>query len=247
MSKPVIMNPIQPLNIEETPCEDITSVIFDNEDFQVIRSIGDSRFPILIVFSKKHNQNVAMKLFKHVDDMPSKAYLNEIRFSSLNHSNIVKILGYEDHYHAPYDDEPGVCSYLLMELGFCDLNHIMNEIDIEDDETLARTFFHQIVNGLEYLHSNGFAHLDLKPENLLLGQDFELKITDFDMSYQTGDICTVGKGTPYYRAPEVAKRKCKKPKAADIYSIGIILFILKFGQLPYDERRLQSWDMICSN
>lgn len=61
------------------------------------------------------------------------------------------------------------------------------EIKVKFDDTLVRTYFHQLVSGVEYLHSHGIAHLDLKLENLMLGENFELKIIDFDLSYVRGD------------------------------------------------------------
>jgi serine/threonine protein kinase len=55
------------------------------------------------------------------------------------------------------------------------------------DDKMARTYFRQLISGIEYLHYYGIAHLDLKPENILLSEDFKLKIIDFDLSYKDGD------------------------------------------------------------
>jgi len=110
------------------------------------------------------------------------------------------------------------------------------------DEKLARTFFRQLINGIEYLHQNGVAHLDLKPENLLLGADFNLKIADFDLSHIFGDDKILSRGTRFYRAPELfnsvssSALALKEPFAADIYSAGVVLFILKSGGMyPHAE------------
>jgi len=103
------------------------------------------------------------------------------------------------------------------------------------DDKLVRTYFHQLVEGLEYLHNNGIAHLDLKPENLLLGEEFKLKITDFDHSRKLDDNVTLHRGTQNFRAPEIIDRRCKNLTAADIYSLGIILFVLKAQVFPYSE------------
>ena len=87
------------------------------------------------------------------------------------------------------------------------------------------------------MHSKDFVHRDIKPENLLLGENFKLKICDFDLSYLKGDPIIQGKGTEHYRAPEVRDGCCKYPLAADIYSAGIILFILQAGYIPYLENK----------
>jgi serine/threonine protein kinase len=110
---------------------------------------------------------------------------------------------------------------------------------IQFDEMLARTYFHQLINGLEYLHSKNVAHLDIKPENLLLAENFQLKITDFDSSVINDETNILPMGTLYYRAPELIDMTCQNPKAADIYSAGIVLFLfLSGGVLPHVEHKL---------
>lgn len=115
------------------------------------------------------------------------------------------------------------------------------------DEKLARTYFKQLIEGLEYLHTNRVAHLDLKPENLLIDTTFNLKIADFDLSYTAGDEKILSRGTRYYRGPEFFQAssssssevfELEDPFAADIYSAGIMLFILKSGIYPHAEDRL---------
>ena len=106
----------------------------------------------------------------------------------------------------------------------------------DDSNTiLARTLFRQLVAGVEYLHQHKIAHLDLKLENILIGEDLKLKITDFDLSYVEGDKSFHGKGSRQYRAPEAAQGEIEDPFACDIYSLGIILFALFVGTLPYIE------------
>lgn len=93
-----------------------------------------------------------------------------------------------------------------------------------------------MINGLEYIHSNQISHLDLKTSNLLLGDNYKLKIADFDLSYKEGDMMVNGRGSQDYRAPEVIDRNLRDPMAADIYSAGIILFVMMFGRLPFLEK-----------
>ncbi len=101
---------------------------------------------------------------------------------------------------------------------------------------ITRYFFHHLADGVEYLHSKGIAHMDLKPENFVLSNDLTLKICDFDLSYKQTDSSIRGKGSKYYRAPEVEARTCQDPKAADIYSMGIVLFVFYTrGVFPFSE------------
>jgi len=102
-------------------------------------------------------------------------------------------------------------------------------------EVHMRTYFHQLISGLEYLHSQGIAHLDLKLDNLLLGKDFLLKITDFDQAQIQGEANQVSAGTNSYRAPEVRDQTCSNFFAADVYSIGVILYAFKTRQFPFVE------------
>ena len=92
------------------------------------------------------------------------------------------------------------------------------------------------MNGLDALHSQGAAHLDLKLENLLMADDYTLKIADFDLSYLPDDEKVKTRGTKNFRAPEMLGGTCTNPQAADIYSAGIILFLLKTGgMVPFKE------------
>ena len=233
------IQPAQPVDPQEEIWEDSSRAHHNqDQDLHLIDVLNNARSPIFLGFSRKYQTKVAVKMFKHVCDRPSKAYLNEVRFSNLCHPNVIKILGSEDSIPAVLQDKLYNVSYLVMELALCDLTDLITEINSRQDEKLVRTLFHQLIDGLEYLHSQDIAHLDIKMDNLLFGQDFELKITDFDFSYKKGDVCSIGRGTPGYRAPEIAHKKCKEPKLADLYSAGIILFVLRFGYLPYDEKDL---------
>eukprot|EP00330_Aristerostoma_sp_ATCC50986_P003424 CAMPEP_0114590536 /NCGR_PEP_ID=MMETSP0125-20121206/12772_1 /TAXON_ID=485358 ORGANISM="Aristerostoma sp., Strain ATCC 50986" /NCGR_SAMPLE_ID=MMETSP0125 /ASSEMBLY_ACC=CAM_ASM_000245 /LENGTH=88 /DNA_ID=CAMNT_0001788097 /DNA_START=254 /DNA_END=516 /DNA_ORIENTATION=+ len=82
----------------------------------------------------------------------------------------------------------------------------------------VRTLFHQLISGIEYLHTHKYAHLDIKLSNLAIGEDFKLKILDFD-AYS--DPMILGKGTCCFRAPELMNDQCQYPQPSDIYSVGI--------------------------
>mmetsp|Transcript_22002 Transcript_22002/g.18865 ORF Transcript_22002/g.18865 Transcript_22002/m.18865 type:complete len:137 (+) Transcript_22002:454-864(+) len=101
-----------------------------------------------------------------------------------------------------------------------------------------------MIDGLEYLHSQDIAHLDLKPENLLLGKDYVLKIADFDSCVASPDDSILGQGTEDYRAPEILNLCCKDPKAADIYSLAIILFTMLYHFAPYSENAGYSFKLL---
>ena len=91
---------------------------------------------------------------------------------------------------------------------------------------MCRHYFHQIIEGLEYIHNKGFSHRDLKPENLLFTSDFELKIADFGFSSKRA-INLSTKGTPGYVAPEIYAGIPYSGNCTDLFSAAIILFILR--------------------
>mmetsp|Transcript_20600 Transcript_20600/g.18011 ORF Transcript_20600/g.18011 Transcript_20600/m.18011 type:complete len:397 (+) Transcript_20600:306-1496(+) len=105
-------------------------------------------------------------------------------------------------------------------------------------EKLARAYFRQLIDGIEYCHNQGICHRDLKPENLLLDKDFNLKIADFGYAAlvkghsSDSDLHTV-LGTKTYMAPEINLEQPYKGPAVDLFAAGVILFIMVAGSFPF--------------
>lgn len=110
-------------------------------------------------------------------------------------------------------------------------------------EVEARRYFQQLIDGVDYCHSKGVYHRDLKPENLLLDSQGNLKISDFGLSALPEEGVSLLKttcGTPNYVAPEVLSHKGYNGALADVWSCGVILYVLMSGYLPFDEIDLTS-------
>ncbi|XP_062229186.1 CBL-interacting protein kinase 24-like [Phragmites australis] len=110
-------------------------------------------------------------------------------------------------------------------------------------ENEARKYFQQLIDAIDYCHSKRVYHRDLKPENLLLDSRGNLKVSDFGLSTlsQNGaGLLHTTCGTPNYVAPEVLGNNGYDGSAADVWSCGVILYVLMAGYLPFEENNLPS-------
>ncbi|KAM3940849.1 maternal embryonic leucine zipper kinase [Leptodactylus fuscus] len=130
---------------------------------------------------------------------------------------------------------------IFMVLEYCPGGELFDYIIAKDrlTEEEARVFFRQIVSAVAYIHSQGYAHRDLKPENLLIDGDHNLKLIDFGlcakpkggMDYHLMTCC----GSPAYAAPELIQGKAYIGSEADIWSMGVLMYALMCGYLPFDD------------
>ncbi|XP_027338162.1 CBL-interacting serine/threonine-protein kinase 20-like [Abrus precatorius] len=110
-------------------------------------------------------------------------------------------------------------------------------------EEMARKYFQQLIDTVDHCHSRGVYHRDLKPENLLLDENGDLKVSDFGLSAlleskKKDGLLHTTCGTPAYVAPEVIKKKGYDGAKADIWSCGVILYVLLAGFLPFNDKNL---------
>ncbi|CAM9201740.1 unnamed protein product [Phaeothamnion confervicola] len=111
-------------------------------------------------------------------------------------------------------------------------------------EPVARAYFLQLLSALELCHRHGIAHRDIKPENLLLDETFVLKLADFGLSNIMEDAasaCLTECGTRSYMAPEVLARQPYDGFKADLWSAGVVLFIMIAGNPPFQAAHSADW------
>ncbi|PXF43307.1 putative serine/threonine-protein kinase [Gracilariopsis chorda] len=108
-------------------------------------------------------------------------------------------------------------------------------------EPQVRDFFQQLVHALEFCHNRAVCHRDLKPENVLLTADGRVKLADFGMAtlLTPGALMETSCGSPQYCAPEVLLSEVYEGCAADVWSLGVILFAMTTGGLPFDDDNFQ--------
>ena len=105
--------------------------------------------------------------------------------------------------------------------------------------------FQQLLEGLEFIHNMGFVHLDLKPDNFLLMGNHKILITDFALAKNingedgNGNFKSYKAGTKKYWSPEMFTNSAYNGVNSDIYALGVSLFILAFGSLPFNEAKIE--------
>ncbi|GAB9467162.1 Serine/threonine protein kinase [Globisporangium polare] len=120
----------------------------------------------------------------------------------------------------------------FMVMDQCDGGDVLDMLHCSPDnrfpEAHALELFAHITQGVRFMHANGFAHRDLSLENVLL-QGNTPKLCDFGLSTETDRLCTERVGKAYYMAPEVIAQEAYDPAASDMWSLGIMLFVMLTG------------------
>ncbi len=216
---------------ERDPSKNEITVTFSEEPntkhtLIVNKKLAEGKFKVYQVQTRSDRSKYALKMFPR-NLNGSTQYKKEKIITKLKHRNVIQYVRMKCHDKEYYG--------LVTEYAkYGDFFEVVTK-GLLNNELLVRTYFHHLIEGVEYLHSQGVAHLDLKLENLMLGPGFILKIIDFDQAQPLSDQKITSSGTPSYRAPEVVKETCTNLAAADIYSAGIILYAMKAREFPFLE------------
>jgi len=224
-----VVKEVKPAESEITELGGTTEPIETHYDFG--KQLGAGAFSIVREgLNKKTKQKVAIKIIKKetVEGDDIKLLRREVHnLKTLDHPHILKLF---EVYESKNE------FFLVMELveGKELFDKIVERGQYSEKDTSNIT--RQIISAIDYLHSKGIAHRDLKPENLLsvgTGDHEIIKVADFGLSKNFGDEKMMTScGSPGYVAPEVLE--CETyDKAVDMWSIGVILYILLVGYPPF--------------
>uniref|UniRef100_A0A8U7N524 MAP/microtubule affinity-regulating kinase 3 n=2 Tax=Passeriformes TaxID=9126 RepID=A0A8U7N524_CORMO len=205
-------------------------------NYRLLRTIGKGNFAkVKLARHVLTGREVAIKIIDKTQLNPTslQKLFREVRImKGLNHPNIVKLFEVI---------ETEKTLYLVMEYASAGevFDYLVSHGRMKEKE--ARAKFRQIVSAVHYCHQKNIVHRDLKAENLLLDADANIKIADFGFSneFSRGSKLDTFCGSPPYAAPELFQGKKYDGPEVDIWSLGVILYTLVSGSLPFDGHNLK--------
>uniref|UniRef100_A0A7S0DNL3 Protein kinase domain-containing protein n=1 Tax=Amorphochlora amoebiformis TaxID=1561963 RepID=A0A7S0DNL3_9EUKA len=213
------------------------------DQFVLMRTLGKGASAVVkLAKHKASGEHCAVKIFSLKSVHKSARELqNEIMgLLKVRHPNILRLIGSD--FDAQYKGSPAPSVAIEIAENGELLNYLMRYGNFNDE--IARTYFNQLISAVECLHEAGITHRDLKPDNLLLDRDWQLKVADFGYC-SVEEIMTTSTGTLAYMAPEVMEVREGKgtqyTRACDIWSCGVIVFIMRAGHPPYGGPNSSDW------
>ncbi|XP_036133270.1 serine/threonine-protein kinase MARK1 isoform X2 [Molossus molossus] len=205
-------------------------------NYRLQKTIGKGNFAkVKLARHVLTGREVAVKIIDKTQLNPTslQKLFREVRIMKiLNHPNIVKLFEVI---------ETEKTLYLVMEYasGGEVFDYLVAHGRMKEKE--ARAKFRQIVSAVQYCHQKCIVHRDLKAENLLLDADMNIKIADFGFSneFTVGNKLDTFCGSPPYAAPELFQGKKYDGPEVDVWSLGVILYTLVSGSLPFDGQNLK--------
>ncbi|KYK60694.1 protein kinase SNF1 [Drechmeria coniospora] len=205
--------------------------------YKVVRTLGEGSFgKVKLAIHHGTGQQVALKIIARKKlisrDMAGRVEREIEYLQLLRHPHIIKLYT----VIKTSNEIIMVLEYAGGEL----FDHIVQHGRMSESE--ARRFFQQMLCAVEYCHRHKIVHRDLKPENLLLDEHLNVKIADFGLSniMTDGNFLKTSCGSPNYAAPEVIGGKLYAGPEVDVWSCGVILYVLLVGRLPFDDEHIPS-------
>nr|CAD7266009.1 unnamed protein product [Timema shepardi] len=214
-----------PNTLEKNPVPGREPSVIENHGYTLGRTICSGSYAtVKVARSERHQRDVAVKIvskFQAPTEYLKKFLPRQIEVvKGLKHQNLIKFLQFAEN------------GSLL------DIIRRDNYID----EVRARRWFQQIVDGVGYCHERGVVHRDIKCENLLMDIEYNIKLADF--GFARGHMKPINGVSPLsetfcgsyaYASPEILLGVPYQPQLSDIWSMGVVLYAIVFGRLPFDD------------
>ncbi|XP_015113422.1 testis-specific serine/threonine-protein kinase 2-like [Diachasma alloeum] len=239
------------LELNQTPSEELT---LRARGYKILRKLGEGSFAKVFLAEytpsnePEQSNPLACKIVdtsKAPKDFVKKFLPRELDIlAKLNHPHVV-------HVHSIFQRR---CRYFIF-MRFAENGDLL-DFTLKNgavDEGQARVWFRQLSLGLQYLHEMEIVHRDIKCENVLLTANNNVKLTDFGFARYIIDsrgkrvLSDTFCGSLMYAAPEILRGAPYNPKAADMWSLGVILYIILNKAMPFDEPNLKKLYEIQTN
>ncbi|CAL2052055.1 unnamed protein product [Caenorhabditis brenneri] len=204
--------------------------------FSLVRTLGKGAFgKVFLIKNTVNGKLMVAKQFPVQDENKNRAVEKEYQIqqnlSKTGHLHVVKAIGMRN---------PPKFLYIFLE--YVDGGNLAKKIkpNFGMKPEQAKHYFRQILDGLQFIHGNGYVHRDIKPDNLLLTKNGTIRISDFGFArlYRTTDgtetLLSDKVGTRDYKAPELFKKEKYRGPPIDVWSSGITLVTLLTGVFPWD-------------
>lgn len=216
-------------------------------DYQIIRTVGSgSTGKVKLGVNIRTQRKVAIKIIsrKYINDSSKKSketassrkkrILREAAILNLaHHPNIVRL-------YDLYVTEEYYCMVFEYVDGGQMLDYIITHGKMTEEQ--AQKFFLQLLSAVSYCHENGIVHRDLKIENVLIDTNGDVKLVDFGLSnfFDPSDKLKTFCGSLYFAAPELLRGIVYTGPEIDVWSLGIILYVLVCGKVPFDDKSMSA-------
>ena len=217
-----------------------------DQKYGLIKKLGEGSSGKVFLGYPLNNNKIekkfySIKIFKS-DKFNLEMFNSEINLlESINHENVLHISEYGKGNKIKLNGKTKEVYYIIMEyMEHGDLLKYITNISSKPGENIGfgehygRLIFSKLLDGLEAIHNTDTVHRDIKPENIMIGKDYKFKFVDLGFATKKSNAyLNKYMGTPAYSPPEIHLRRPYLGEYSDIFSLGITLFVLVTGSLPF--------------